>query len=454
MPLPRTRSVAARCPRASGHKNGDRKPSLILWMNRDGVTGGALCPVCMEESGGRAAGGAGALLRNRTWRVRYVEDNRALLSAPRRRACVKPARQASAAARTLPDREDDAGHRAPAPIPRAGRRRTAEIAEDGVESGLEPVGGHVLRDVSRAAQVGSLPTLAYVLAKLKVMGGTGSFDDAGAFGDDGAQLGDGVRLRTIGTMSHRHCPLKVMMWSDKCSKGPNVRRRVSDLAWYAAQSVGTHGGDESLGGDGGGAQSDGDASTWLPTDVLSVSAMRPSGWREIKTASGQPVSVPAGWMPSAQQWIMFDLDQVEGLSPPPPPASADDAAGDVVSRAATAMIRVVRRSTELSGVCMVLRSGPRGLHIWAELREVRENPRGWFSCGTTRAWYAQTGARLLKAARRAGATSGIVDMSGCAAGRFARRPGWRILPDTGEPFRSRVVTIATARVRNRDPRGG
>lgn len=457
MPVPRRRSVAARCPRRAGHKNGDRKPSLILWMNQDGVTGGALCPVCRED---RRVGSEGNL-RNRTWRVQYLPNQRALLRAPRNR--MKPPKSlldglpSDGTARGVDGSKD-----ALLLDNWQGDEDCELVGASALDSKAGPVGGFVMKDSNRVCQVGLVPSLAYVVAKLKTSTSAGSWDTHPHFlVNDDDVIQDAVLLRTIGTMSHRHCPLRIMMWSDKCSLTTSASRRASEISWFATESfeMGKEA-DSRNSRDLPPNTSEADASMWLPTDILSVSAMRPSGWREVKTTSGDGASVPTGWEPSAQQWVFFDLDDVDGLGGVDGDGDAlevdaygrDELKSSVATRAATAMIRVVRRSVELSGVCMVLRSGPCGLHIWAELREVRENPRGWFANAATRDWYARIGARLLDAARKAGASGGSVDMSSCAAGRFARRPGWRIRSDSGAPFRSHIITVATSRVRSRGPR--
>jgi hypothetical protein len=453
-PIPNRRSVAARCPRRSAHSDGDSTPSLIMWMNDSGTSGGALCPVCMERGKDvtrvetSKQQDASRPLRNITWRVEYLPGNRAALFAPRSRA-----RESSSSFKLTHFAKSTASHSLSFAnvIPFSGEARKGK--QRWVKRNKHPIGGHVMKDPRRTKQIGRSLRYAYIVAKLTVMNGVGVMDGSldgpwasSSNDDDVDSIGNrAVRLRTVGTMSKRCCPQKVMMWSDKQSKGANTTRRVEDIAWYAAQSAAGSVEKESrvwqkgLTSPRASPAARDDASSWLPTNVLSVSAMKPSIWRDILSA-GRIVSVPAGWEPSAQAWVLFDLDGVSGLQ--------DEI---VVAKAGTAMLRVVRRCTDLSGVCMVLQSGPMGIHIWAELREVRSNPRGWFSVAETRLWYASVGERLLAAAQRAGAQDGVVDMSSCAAGRFGRRAGWRILPD-GVPFRSRIVTVATSRVRNRSPR--
>lgn len=482
MPLPGRRTVAAKCPRSGAHKNADSKPSLILWMNSDGVTGGALCPVCMEDKslsssteriGVDVKKARIRTMRQKTWGVTFLESNKALLSTPHSTRRLKNdgagCRKASCgegSALSLTGSVSDGADMATASSAKGAPRslpRTMPVKADVQPS--SPVGGFVMTNARRIAEIGKTMSSAYVLAKLKVINGTGAMDDPDILRlvDDGEKADRVMRLRTIGTMSRRDCPLKLMMWSDKCSQGKSTVRRVEDLAWYARQHtfitqtpvafsdvdsavVDGHQVENSASDT---ARSDcreklDDTSNWLPTNVISVSVMRPSSWREVINSMGHVINVPAGWESSAQAWVLFDLDDVEL---PDVRATGDD----TVSKAGTYMMRVVRRCIELSGVCVVMQSGPRGFHIWAELREVRYDPRSWFGREEVREWYSTLGTRLLEAAHRAGAQGGLLDMSSCAAGRFARRCGWRILSD-GQAFRARLVTVSTSKVRARKPR--
>uniref|UniRef100_A0A7S1XHA6 Uncharacterized protein n=1 Tax=Compsopogon caeruleus TaxID=31354 RepID=A0A7S1XHA6_9RHOD len=42
------RSVSGTCPQRDQHRHGDRSPSLVLWINEDQCTGGAMCMVCQD----------------------------------------------------------------------------------------------------------------------------------------------------------------------------------------------------------------------------------------------------------------------------------------------------------------------------------------------------------------------------------------------------------------------
>lgn len=405
-PQPGLRSVAAHCPRADAHAHGDQNPSLVLWMNADGLTGGALCPVCQETDDE-------AVPRNVTWRVHYLRNNVAALCTPlhRIRRPDHVLRHADMLRKADLDKRNASDARVAALALRA-RPTAAPIATDDAKRSA-PLGGCVLRDENRIAQIGHTMSMAYVTASLKI-----SPDDS-PNGFDGR----GTKLRTVGSMAKLKCPMQIILWSERRSRGPASARRVEDVAWLA-RSTGT---------------TAMQPEEWLPTSVVSVSAMRPSAWREVLGTNGRTVSVPASWEAAVQSWILFDLDDMQ-------------LQGDgIVDAAVARMSSVLRRNGELSGRCLIMQTGPNGLHVWAELREAREDARTWFKKDEVRAWYSKIGDKLLGAAKKGGASGGIVDMSSCSAGRFARRPGWRLLKD-GDVFRSHVVMYVPGRVKSRKPR--
>lgn len=432
-PMPGLRTVAANCPRGAAHSNGDRKPSLILWMNTDGITGGAMCPVCLEDE--TRGSMLSAPVRNMTWRVHYLPNNSAALCTPQRRirspARVQEAmveyRRAIAEAKAMPVEPDEDTPNTE--LSDGDERPNASAGKLGDVSSKRPVGGCVLKDRKRISRVGDVIGMAYVTASLRVATTANTMGDV---------ILDGNRLRTVGNMARQRCPMQVLLWSDRRSKGPTSSRKVEEVAWYARQSVG-------LSNDGSdvGYLTEGEvveSEEWLPTPLVSVSAMKPSAWRDIMCSTGRLISVPAAWEASVQAWVLFDIDNIHGL----------DKEG-VVTESGNKLALAVRRDQELSGRCLVMQTGPTGLHVWAELREVRENPGTWFKKDETREWYTEIGSRLLQASHRAGSRGGKIDMSSCSAGRFARRPGWRLLED-GSLFRSQVVVYVPSRVRKRIPR--
>lgn len=444
-----TSSVAEHCPRRVGHKHGDASPSLIMWMKSDGVSGGALCPVCRNA----ASEGAGC----RTWKVRY-EGTQAFLTVPARR---RARRRGMSAVRS--DEEESSRYFAvsseAASSVAASEPVSSVTASEAVSSvtasGLPiasdsnnaagPVGGHVMTHSARVAKVGQSGNSAYVLAKL--------FVDRRAVGDEESSW-FGRRTRTVGSMSMRFSPLKILMESDEVSKRSHLEQNAKNIGWMAKESL-------AVGPSNSTAVDDdlmdnfdygrANVSRMMDTKMVSVSAMSVSAWVECKRRGNGRYWKPQQWAPVAQAWVLFDLDNVGGLCSLAGDDAGADTISDVVSRASSNMIQVVRRSVELSGVCMIVQSGPRGLHVWAQLREVRYDPRSWFKCPATRIWYEKLGGQLLGAALNAGATGGNLDMSYCSAGRFARLPSWRIL-DTGEAYRSRLVTVVPSRSKKRKPR--
>lgn len=428
-PLPGLRTVAARCPRRVQHSNGDRKPSLMLWMNPDGVTGGALCPVCHDLSSRESPP------RNMTWRVHYLSGNTAALYTPRRR--IRSPVHVEHVMNDYYRRQSDTEEDEDVPLT---RRDLSEFRENssqkqprlvGDKKRRGAVGGCVMKSKRKLGKIGEVIGMAYVTASLRMK------DDLNTTSETSIEYKDGTRLRTIGTMARQSCPMRVLLWSDRRSKGPLSTKRIEDLLACAKGSFslpqfGIAERDtllEPLSSDG-----------WLSTPLVSVSAMKPSGWRDVIGQNGRVVSLPASWEAAAQAWVLFDIDDIKQVE-----------LAAAVTQVANKIALTVRRDKELSGRCLVLQTGPTGLHVWAELREVRENPRVWFKKAETRTWYSELGKKILQAAHRGGAGGGKVDMSSCSAGRFARRPGWRLLED-GSSFRSHVVIYVPSAVRNRKPR--
>jgi len=87
--------------------------------------------------------------------------------------------------------------------------------------------------------------------------------------------------------------------------------------------------------------------------------MRATEWaeRNSKTA-GKVIRLPTAWEPTAQEWVLFDLDGIRGL------------AEENVEEVGRAIVRSLRRNPECSGRCVVVQTGPHGIHVWGELREV------------------------------------------------------------------------------------
>ena len=209
-------------------------------------------------------------------------------------------------------------------------------------------------------------------------------------------------------------PIKVLQWSDSRSKGPSA----IDRAGYLSDIVDIN-------------QAPPEA--WIPTSLTSVSRMVPDSWEPTRWGWR-----PSGWKAVRQDWILIDIDNVR-LS-----KANESKMGERISR-------VVRRDKEASGRSVVIRTGPNGIQVWVELREARSNPSEWHRIPEVVSWYSDLGARILSSIHKSGGKGGHVDLACCAAGRFARRPGWRVLSN-GKLWRTRLILACESRVRGRKPR--
>jgi len=150
----------------------------------------------------------------------------------------------------------------------------------------------------------------------------------------------------------------------------------------------------------------------LPDRLMSVSCMTRRSWVEP-------------WRAVCQRWVLIDLDDVESLD------DCADTLGDELLREAFS-------DPEIAGSGAVVRTGPTGLQIWLKLRHARHTPGVWTRRVDVQSWHARLGAQLLGVARRLGARAGHADPAVCDAGRFGRRPGWRIVD--GGLYRSHLLS--------------
>eukprot|EP00171_Calliarthron_tuberculosum_P018250 IDg18250t1 len=147
----------------------------MLWINRDGVSGGAMCPVCME---GTSTEAANADQRFLTWRVMYMPDNRAVLCTPRKRAslalaemCARRAGAEAIGAATctgtgrnvVEGKSTDTSATGHTDDKSGDANKSVQVSTgDG-----QPIGGCVLVDRAEMQRLGRVPHLAYVTASLK-----------------------------------------------------------------------------------------------------------------------------------------------------------------------------------------------------------------------------------------------------------------------------------------------
>jgi len=409
LPVPNGTTVAVHCVRPEYHSSGDRNPSLVLWMNKDGRTGGGKCMVCKRNS---------ATNHSMTFRVEYRDQNAYLYEARMNLKAGKSGiadkdKDLAVESSDSSENEGIVGNKQRKKRVKPGRRDV----KDAIERNHGPVGGLVDEELIVDEN------WKYIGAVLKE-----KFEHRSQ---------DKVLLRTNGTIQHGN-PLELMQKSEKKSVSKSKFKRIEQMEWFLESAAQFH--DSKVNESSVQTELLAKKSKFkLPMPVLSVSRMTAARFRQLSNGR----FVPVGWKSMRQEWILLDVDNIQF-----PKSNERD-----IEALASRLIAVVRRDTELSGRCMILRTGLRGLHVWAELREPRIHPVQWFASKETREWYVKLGQRLLIAARKSGAYGGKVDMSSYAAGRYGRRPGWRIL-ENGKVFRSHIISVAAVKVSSRTPRKG
>jgi hypothetical protein len=173
-----------------------------------------------------------------------------------------------------------------------------------------------------------------------------------------------------------------------------------------------------------------DPRAFLPDRYLSVSPMRATRFalRPLRRSPTGSLAHPTRFEAGRQEWILFDLDDLDpALGWDPAPFCA-------------AVRRRAEADDRLSGRLAVVRTSHGGLQVWTQLARPEPSSRLWWTREGVREWYAQIAESILADARRSGRSGGYVDHSAAAAGRYGRRPGWRLL-DGFEPFRVRVEGV-------------
>lgn len=219
----------------------------------------------------------------------------------------------------------------------------------------------------------------------------------------------GYTTRSIGHKLQNE-PIQILKWSEARSKGAKSTDIALTIQRLYSKDVSQ--GQKHI----------------LPTSLCSVSQMKPTEWEEASFGIR-----PSKWGAFRQSWVLFDLDNIAGL-------------GEDLSPIINSIESNIGSNSECSGRSAIVQTGPSGIQIWVELRENRFNPNAWFANKDVRVWYSHLGAKLLNSFHEIGCIGGKVDMACFAAGRFGRRPGWRLLP-TGNVFRSRLVSTQCERVR-------
>eukprot|EP00741_Cyanophora_paradoxa_P017221 tig00020961_g16633.t1 len=420
-------SVAVHCPNRAGHRRGDRHPSLVMWASaEDGTCGSARCMVCTVR-------GEDGQRRPLTywWRKSPTSSRRAYM---RRGAGGDPALRSAAARAGRLTRFAAAEWLA---TPRRGRprkprglsgsrRRTRRPRPS--RRGPRPAWSGRCRPPSAAAwpRRGAAALPAAPADGPAERGGREPVPDAAG----GAGAGRGV--------------LAALLAAERRSSTAAARALASEALFLHSPPAGDP--------EGPGAPA---SSPAFPARLLSVSRMRAVAFEAAPWAAER--LLPARWEPWLQEYLLFDLDRLEGL----PQLAADPRALAALSERLAAILAAdSQREAErgepgaappappehgaADGAVAVVLTGPTGLHVWARLLDARATPSAWLRDPAVAAWYRRLGSALLSAVRAAlgspRAWPGALDMQMCGAGRYGRMPAWRLLP-SGELFRTRLIYL-------------
>lgn len=373
---------AVRCP-----YHDDHHPSLVLKHHQDRPgTGTGICLACHQ-----------------TVAVRFDPDGRVLVRLPRRELPAEAAETPPSCSTCGNDR-NSRSRGAPAQAPGTSERGPGRSWDRRIQPPLpSPARGH------RAARSPQNEDLE----------GKTCRNPLGC--SVGALLRPAYDGRIIRTRGHRLCGdlLSILQRDDRRSLSPSAISRAEEVAACLAMLPEADLQNKNL-----------DITSWLPTPLLSGAAMEPSDWipATVKRRDGSTSETlrPLAWAPSTQEWISWDLDDLDPLPDDP---------GQLQTLAEKAWTALRHASAgELDGSWVALQSGPHGLHLHARLKHPRRAPSAWWQETATRCWYKAAGDAALAAL---GGT-GLVDMACCSAGRWWRRPGWRVL-ETGKTFRARVA---------------
>lgn len=158
----------------------------------------------------------------------------------------------------------------------------------------------------------------------------------------------------------------------------------------------------------------------LPVPVVTLDEVKPQRWVETRTGWR-----PVGWMSTERRWLVLDLDDVQGLEGVDPVEVAEE------------LLREVSKVQGVDGARgAAVQTSPTGLHVWVSL----SSPLAPGSAELRWIWRVAS-RRGLGVLERFGVNAKS-DPTAVQAGRWARRPGWRILP-SGEAYRAHLLVVRT-----------
>jgi hypothetical protein len=211
-------------------------------------------------------------------------------------------------------------------------------------------------------------------------------------------------------------PLEALAMADRCGPKAEARARAAGVAVVQ------------------GAR----AREVLPDRFLSVGSMRASEALLVPLHGEAPpedraVVLPIRWTPGTQRWVLIDCDDLESVGP--------EWGGLGVVRRVAEVALAAENEGILSGRVAVVQTSPTGVQAWVELAGDVDDARAWWREDTVRDWYGYLAGDVLAAVHASGRSGGHVDASAAAAGRYGRRPGWRLV-DGWLPYRARLLGAA------------
>lgn len=166
--------------------------------------------------------------------------------------------------------------------------------------------------------------------------------------------------------------------------------------------------------------------------------------------------MPSDFIAIATKWVLFDIDDIKIPETDVKPVWSDDETlNSVISEIdkiggegctgdkallsfAGRVQKVVERHPDYTGRIAVIRTGPTGVQVIAELTVARWDPDALWQSKDFRAQVEALGQIVMDGLHDVGCAGGFLDPSAFAANRLMRRPSWRITKDD-RLFRSRLI---------------
>ncbi len=185
---------------------------------------------------------------------------------------------------------------------------------------------------------------------------------------------------------------------------------------------------------------------WFADKLYSTSDMEVISWRPVPWAlrrrneEGEveqtPVdprrlpTIPDKWGACGIRVVLWDIDRPDAV-----PETVEQ-----IARLEARLEALVRCRPQFSGSYVAMNTSKRGMQFVFELAGDPKDPETFFGNPAVSAWYDAVSAYLLKCLAEIGCGGGTADRSAFAAGRYGRRPGWRLQKD-GEAYCAMPIII-------------